>query len=906
MAGNQTWDRAFAIFDMVADSEESERIRVLDDVCAGDPVLRGQVESMLRAESEGSDFLNEKARDTVFTSLASVVPDALDPAVGRTVSRYTIRRRIGSGGMGAVYLADRADIGGQVALKLVRAELADPSRRIRFVQEQQILARLQHRNIARLYDAGAADDGTAFIAMEYVDGLDIVSYCDTRRLDVPARLQLIEQVCSAIQHAHENFVVHRDLKPSNIFVDTEGNVKLLDFGIAKLVDEQESGVETHTGRRLATPAYASPEQVAGAPILASSDVYSIGVVLHELLCGARPGHQSGTDPVHITTSLDSIDRSAADRIAAARNTTLDRLTRTLKGDLDTICLKALQPDPARRYNSAEAFVDDIRRYLNDEPVAARPDSPWYRLRKFVVRHRVASIATVAVVAAVIGFIGLTLRYQGQLQVERDRAEEEALLAEEVTSFILNAFSAADPRFSFDTEASIGSVLDKAELSAFESLDQDSRVRGRMLVSLASIRNALGDYNHFKILLDSAAATFGHPDSPDDIADYRFQLELGNYYDRIDDYEQALRHLEHARTVAEQENNWKGLGTSLSYQAATYSRLGRFAVADSLYRAAADAYRRVLEPDNRNFANLDFHRADMLLQLRRLPEADSLGRSALAGLTRGGGRKHWSLGPVYRVNAGIAMQRGDYDRADSLLKADIALWQGLKPAIPVRDQAKALQQYAALLLEREQFQSGVDTLRRVLDLSVSLDGEDTRANAVILNQISMGYIGINRFEDALNAIERALTINRRLLPADHTGITANLYNRGKILAELGRHEDALAQFQEVAVRDSLRFGDRHPEVAIDRLQVAAELITLGRDDPAEITLNSVDSVLNDRLDPPHRRLAEVQEQRGRLAALRSDCETAGRHYSAALAQFTELSGESARSSTRVKALADKCR
>ena len=393
-----SWDDVRVLFADALAQPPSDRASFLDDAC-DDPVLRREVEELLAAHDEDGPMDQLRARLTP-ASQALEVPDA--SSTGRRVGPYRVIRRLGRGGMGEVFLAERVDgqFERQVALKLLRDGLESSSMRERFLRERQTLARLEHPGIARLIDGGLAEDDRPYFAMEAVEGERIDRYCDTQRYTVAQRLGLFGQVCRAVQHAHQRLVVHRDLKPSNILVtETDGDptVKLLDFGIARLIEEVEPA--GHAPTRLLTPEYAAPEQISGGEISTATDVYSLGVVLYELLTGQRPFALANlapgevvrtvceTEPPAPSTVVSRVANSSGDGVALTpetvgqdRDTEPDTLVRHLRGDLDTICLKALDRDPAQRYASAEAFLDDIQRHLDGLPVRARPASAGYRVR----------------------------------------------------------------------------------------------------------------------------------------------------------------------------------------------------------------------------------------------------------------------------------------------------------------------------------------------------------------------------------------------------------------------------------------------------------------------------------------------------------------------------------------------
>ena len=445
---SQQWQRVKAIFEEALDQPPGQRTAFLDRACGDDDTLRQQVVALLAADDNETPFLDDPVS---LASLLVLAEDAGAARAGTRIGPYRLVSELGRGGMGVVYLAERADgrFEQQVAVKLVGQGLHDEHLLHRFRAEQQILAALQHPNIARLYDGGVTDSGVPYLVMEYVEGLPIDQYCDTHQLSTEQRLTLFRTVCAVVQYAHQNLVVHRDLKPSNILVTTTGRVKLLDFGIAKLLDEDAADTAplTRTGMRVMTPEYASPEQVRGKPVTTASDVYALGVILYELLTGRRPYHVRGLTPSEVervvceqepnnpSTAISQAVEAAPgnatappgtpEAISQARSTQLDRLRRSLKGDLDNIVLKALRKEPGRRYASVEQFAEDIRRYLTRLPVTARPDTVSYRISKFVRRHTVGVVATALVVLALVGGIVTTAT---QARIAQNRFDDVRSLA----------------------------------------------------------------------------------------------------------------------------------------------------------------------------------------------------------------------------------------------------------------------------------------------------------------------------------------------------------------------------------------------------------------------------------------------------------------------------------------------
>src|SRR5690242_3941621 len=432
--------RVCDVFDAAMELDASARAGLLDDMCRDDPLVRREVESLL-ASFDGT------RTGALFPPLLQV-EDAVSLAIGQRIGPYTLHREIGEGGMGVVYQATREDVGKTVALKLVRhGRLASREHLRRFLLERRVLARFEHANIARLLDAGVTDSGLPYLVMEYVDGEPIDRYCDAHRLTVEQRLALFGYVCDAVHYAHRRLVVHRDLKPSNIAVTSDGVVKLLDFGIATLLEERGGGESrlTRTGLVMLTPEYAAPEQVKGEPVTTASDVYALGILLFELLTGQRPFRrelratpallhavceEEPEPPSEVLGRRRVVSRPdgapeqvTPDAVGAARGIHPSRLRRRLVGDLDTIVLMALKKEPERRYHSAQALREDIDRHLAGHPVRARGDSAWYRSRKFVRRHAAGVAAALALVLTLAAGVIATATQARRAAVERDKAEQ---------------------------------------------------------------------------------------------------------------------------------------------------------------------------------------------------------------------------------------------------------------------------------------------------------------------------------------------------------------------------------------------------------------------------------------------------------------------------------------------------
>ena len=498
----QDWRRIFELLDVALELPDAERATWLDGLRTGGEQLCAQLTELLRsrAQMETRDFLGAPARVH-----ADAVPtgEAVARAAGDIVGPYRLIREIGVGGMGAVWLAERTDglIKRPIALKLPRAGWFGPAFADRLARERDILGALDHPNIARLIDTGLAADGQPYLALQYVDGSRIDAYCDSHELGVQARLQLFLQVAHAVAHAHTHLVIHRDLKPSNVLVTESGQVCLLDFGIAKILASDgatsDSDLTQYAGRVL-TPDYAAPEQVTGEPLTTAADVYALGVLLYELLSGISPyadqrGSRAELEKAIINSEPPAPSGVVSDAAAKTRGDSARGLRRRLAGDLDTIVLKALKKTPAERYASVSAFADDVERYLSGEAVLARPESRWYRARKFVRRNRLG----VAAAAAVFIALGVGL---GVASWEARIARAQAARAEDIKDFIQSVFTSASPS---KTGAASMRVVDLL-LQARARIETEFANRPDMQVELlCTVASSIADLTE----LSEAQATF---------------------------------------------------------------------------------------------------------------------------------------------------------------------------------------------------------------------------------------------------------------------------------------------------------------------------------------------------------------------------------------------------------------
>ena len=511
-----TWQRVRDLFERASDLPASERSAFLDLACAGEPGLRHEVELLLRADagSAATAGLAAGHPDLVEAFDADAREREREQLAGRRIGAWRLLREIGRGGMGAVWLAERADgaYAQKAAVKLVRGGWDADALLQRFRAERQILATLNHPNIAHLIDGGVSEDGKPYLVLEYVDGTLIGDHCDQRRLDIGQRLALFLAVCDAVAHAHRSLVVHRDLKPSNILVDRDGQVKLLDFGIAKLL-ESDAGA-TATAMRAFTPEYAAPEQIQGRPVTTGVDVHALGLLLYELLTGRRPYRNTASTPAAYEQAILTEEPPRPSRIAneagaeataraQARNLRPSSLRARLRGDLDAIVLKALRKEPAQRYASVEAMADDVRAYLAQAPVKARRGNFSYRATRFLQRHALAAGLAVVALASLVGGLGAALWQAERARAQRDIAEAEARKSGAVVEFLTRVFSEAEPGANDGKVPSAIELLARGIARIDEQTDLDPATRAALLVAMGRAHSRLGDGGFVQGLMQRA-------------------------------------------------------------------------------------------------------------------------------------------------------------------------------------------------------------------------------------------------------------------------------------------------------------------------------------------------------------------------------------------------------------------
>jgi serine/threonine-protein kinase len=824
----ERWQRLSPLLDALFELDPDARARSLALMRDEDPQTAAELEELLRLELEREDFLSEP--------LVAPLPG---PRPGMQVGPYRLERLIGEGGMGQVWLAARADglYQRHVALKLLRPGLADPNLRLRFTRERQILARLAHPHIARLLDAGISGDHQPYLALEYIEGEPVTDFCRNRKLSLESRLGLFAQVCAAVSHAHANLIVHRDLKPSNILVTPAGEVRLLDFGIAKLLDMEGTAPEhTRTGVRAFTLHYAAPEQVRGEPVSTMSDVYALGVVLYELLTDAKPYRLKRDSDAEWEEAIlqaeplkpsQTLQRAADGGASAGKADTaaLRRRARIIAGDLDNITLKALAKKPEQRYSSVEALALDLQRYQAGRPVLARPQGMAYRLRKYVARHRWALSTALAVTAVLTTALGI-VAWQAR------EAVQEASRAQAMQDFVSSLFETAAnaPR---GAPVDLRALLDAGIARGNRELARQPRARAELFGMVARLRLGLGDDDEAMALLEEQARILaGLDDVPAGL-----QLESLTLRGR------ALRELGQARACVEAMQ--PGLDLAEREQAQLPAQVGDF------YSALGRCRRAIGELRS---ARLLFERA---LALRRDPLDDKAGvveslvdlaqlhadagesdealrglREALAQLRQQVGDRHPLAVAILRAIGGQQRRAGELAAAERTLREALALSEALHGAAHP-DTLDSRRQLAMVYAEQGRYLAAEQDLRAIHPLLVERLGERDREVGASWNRLGVVAWELGDLATARQALARAVAVWRE--PDGRALLPRALANQAVVLHASGRSEDALRVLQETRRLRVALHGLRHPLVGeTDRL-LGEVLAALGRDAAARARL-----------------------------------------------------------------------
>lgn len=847
---SENWPKVKELFSATLELDSHERVSFLNRACAADDNLRTEVFALLSAHDAAGDFILQPAVvDVGF--LAGQEPDLSAAITGQQIGSYQIIRELGRGGMGTVYLAARADatFDKQVALKLIKRGMDSDAIIKRFVMERQILANLDHPNIARMIDGGTTADGRPFFVLEYFEGTTINRYCDQHKLNTLERLKLFLQVCAAVQFAHQNLVVHRDLKPSNILVTTDGTPKLLDFGIAKLlsVDPSSSVEATETIARLLTPEYASPEQLRGLSITTTSDVYSLGVVLYELLSGHRPFSflsRSAEEVSHMISTREPIkpslvitrihDKSQAadpehplltpEAISSTRDGNVDKLRRRLAGDLDNILLKALRKEPERRYASVQDLSADIERHLNGLPVHAREDTFTYRAGKFIQRNKVSVATAVAIGIILITAIAVTTWQAEVAKRERANAERRFKEVRSLTNSFLFDFDDAIADLNGATQAR-EMVVKKAQ-EYLSILAQEAGNDRELLWELSTSYLKLGDVQ-------------GRPGFS----------RTGDTSGALKSYEQSLD-IRRRLVALEPTNREYQLGLAI-----TLSRFGPLNQVLGNPDQSAERMRESMGIADR-----------LLLQAHDLPTFQAAFRA-----------------PAFLGDA--LSELGNYDEALTMYQKSLSIADQMKSeSFPQKEVTLrfvvALERLGFIYGIKGEWQKAVDTHLEMLTKTEELLAMDptsldyARGKATALDNVGDSFRGIKNYPKALESGQRGLAMYEEILRKDPQNARARKdvgdcsHHVAETLLAAGDYRGALALLQRtIAVRRELVALDQrnveYPDDLANSLTLTGESLAASGNFARAIDTLQEARALSEPIVSAHRQRIDYRRELARL-------------------------------------------
>jgi len=870
----ERWQQVKEILDAALSREADERARFLQEACGQDPVLRQEVDSLLAAAQLGEAL----ERPPVDIPLE---PEAPSP-IGRHIGRYRVVKELGRGGMGAVYLALRDDdqFKKTVAIKILRRGMDSGDILRRFRNERQILASIDHPQIARLLDGGSTEDGLPYFVMEHVDGKPIDEYCDSGRLSIVERLGLFRQVCGAVHVAHQNLVVHRDLKPGNILVTPDGALKLLDFGIAKLLNpELVSGPldPTQFERRLMTPEYASPEQVRGEPVTTASDVYSIGVLLYELLTGHRPYRLKDRqlpeiaravceeEPTRPSAVIDLVEelplpdgttrRITPQSVSATREGTRERLRRRLKGDLDNVCLMALRKEPRRRYGSVEQLSEDVGRVLEGLPVRARKPTLAYRSSKFVRRHKSSVAASVIILISIAAFSITIVR-------ERNRAENEAAKAQAISRFLISTLQSADPVAGVRRDVTVAQALNEAVNKIDSSLSPE--IKAELEYTIGQTYYHLGRYSEAVRLLQASVATLENRVGDHD-PNLAHALEgLALVHSAQGEHEAAASLLERVAAIRERNlgSMHPDVARALGNLAGVYRAQGRYERAEELYKRALQIEEKVLGPEDPAVAGTLNNIAGLYAAQGRYGEAEALFRRSLEVGEKALGSEHPTLATLLANLGAVEVDQRKYAEAEPLLLRALSLGEKLlgadHPSV-----AKTINNLGGLYVQERRYSEAEPLLRRSLEIAEKSRGPEHLSVAIALNNLAALYVEQRRLPEAEPLLWRSLRIAEKALGPEDLLVAKVLNNLGELRGRRAQYaEGERLCRRSLAIRQK-SLEPNHPDLASSLETLAGLLEGQGLRPQAQQLYTRALAIYESALGPEHPDAKEVREALAKL-------------------------------------------
>lgn len=832
----EQWKRISQIFDIALTLPEEHRTTYIRELCMDDRELQEEIQQLLESLDESEGFIeehlqkNEVLIDKFATHLSTVTQKADSNLTGSTIGNWKLTEVLGHGGMGSVYKAKRidSDIHQTAALKIMHQNLKTPANVGRFRLEQQILANLNHPNIASLIEGGITEAGLPWMVMEYIEGEPLLDYCDNRRLSINQRLNLFNTICNAVEYAHKNLIVHRDLKPENIYVTKEGRIKILDFGIAKLLTPDFydfSPALTRPGTHVMSLEYAAPEQISGKKTTTTTDIYALGILLCELLADVHPFDLRNKKYSEIVEILQKSEPTQPSKklaasphtftIAKARSVQAEKLAKILSGDLDSIILKAIRKEPEDRYNSVGDLKEDIILFLQNRPVTARNKVVQYRIKKYWKRHKTGVLATAAFIAVVAFLITF---YTTRLAEQRNMARNEAETAEQVSDFLVSLFEASRPGREQGDTITARMLLERGVERA-ENLDEQPIVQARMFEEIGRVYRSMGYYKDAGPLLSKALLLrqnmYGenHSEVAKSLNQQGLlQKELGNYSAADSLYQKALTIQRTSLGETHPE-----IARSLNNLGVLHRIRGEYDIAESYLIESLQMWRSLYENEHPEIAKTTQNVGALRMVQGRYKEAEKRLREALDMEISLHGENHPQTATVLLNLAHVLKEQKQYDEAEPLYRQAVAIQRNIFEKDNT-DVAQTLNNLAVLLIKKDQLNEAGELLREATAIRKRELGTNHKEYVASLHNLAFFYQKRGDFSAADSLYKITLSKWRNLLGPNHPNVAVTLNNIAGVQKSLNHNAAAEQNYlQALALRRSV-LGDNHPTVkkSIERL------------------------------------------------------------------------------------------
>jgi serine/threonine protein kinase/Tfp pilus assembly protein PilF len=851
MISRSRWQKIQALFEEIVDSGPTERAARLAASCKNDLDLQKSVESLLASDQRTEDPL----LNAIGEAAESLLQEHQDRLLGTRIGQYRVVSILGHGGMSTVYRGERDDAqyNQTVAIKVLHHATLHPRLRSRLHSERHILATLDHPSIARLIDSGDLEDGTPYLVMEHVDGESIDAYCDTRTLFVRERLELFVQVCAAVQYAHRNLVVHRDIKAANIFVTGDGTPKLLDFGIAKMLAPESLSHTlpvTRLQERILTPENAAPEQLLGRPITTATDIYSLGVLLYQLLTGRSPYRLSGYSQLQLERAICMDDparpsqvvvaklggESDADRsrISDRRGLSPLRLRARLSGDIDAIIAKAMRKEPDRRYASVEAFADDLNRHLLGRPVLARQGDWHYNASKFLRRH---ALPVLGVIAAFLGLgvvAGVTLWQNHRIELARDATAQERDHAQQVSAFLVDVFSQADPFNALGREPTAKELLDRGAEKILGNTSLQPEVRAQLLESIGLAYRRQGLSDRAAPLFEQAVA-IRREERPLDR--HRTAAALANLARALTDGGHLISAEAYLRQALDMSRSGDDAPSPSIETSDILVQFGQFELdakgdpghAGKLFNEALDIYRAALGNQNLSVASTLGNLAAAAIWMGDFALAERYQREAMTIFQATVSRNHPDHAVALATLGYILTQRDKYQEAEQMLNEALEIERNVFGANNKR--IAEIESHLGILYERQgELPRAIQATQSAVRIGTERLGENHYLTGYYLDNLAGLYLEAGDLPAAERYARQALEVYARALPARHLYVASTRRLLGEILLQRGASAAAETELRAALDIDTALDGADSWRTA--RTQASLGWALILRDDAAE--------------------------------------------------------------------------